>query len=74
MGYVADLTSTRNQIAANLKTMTASPQPSYSIEGQSFSWQELFSAYTAQLKEINALIASGELGADDTYEIEEFGF
>lgn len=56
MAYQDDLESARDNIAANLKSMTATPKPSYSIDGQSFSWAELFSLYTNQLKAIEEAI------------------
>lgn len=55
--YQENLVTTRDQIAASLVAMTASPKPTYSIDGESYSWQQLFDSYTNQLTKINALIA-----------------
>ena len=67
--YQQNLETTRDQIAANLVSMTANPKPSYSIDGESYSWGELFSLYTNQLSQINALIQAG-----DPSEIVSYGF
>jgi hypothetical protein len=58
--YLENLTTARDQIAANLAAITAQPKPTYSIDGQSVSWQSLFDSYIAQLDKLNALIAAAE--------------
>jgi len=58
--YVENLQTAREQIAANLATITAEPKPNYSIDGQSVSWQSLVESYTQQLARLDALIASAE--------------
>lgn len=54
-----NLTTARNNIAANLAEITARPKPNYSINGQSVSWQSLFDSYVSQLERLDSLIASG---------------
>jgi hypothetical protein len=58
--YLENLHTAREQIAANLATITAEPKPNYSIDGQSVSWQSLVESYTQQLARLDALIASAE--------------
>lgn len=58
--YLENLQTAREQIAANLATITAEPKPNYSIDGQSVSWQSLVESYTQQLARLDALIASAE--------------
>ena len=63
--YVENLIVVREQIAANLVTMTATPKPSYALDGESYSWGELFELYTRQLTKIDELIAL----ANGAYEV-----
>lgn len=58
--YLQNLQTAREQIAANLATITAQPKPNYTIDGQSVSWQSLFASYTDQLAKLDALIAAAE--------------
>lgn len=58
--YLDNLKTAREQIAANLAEMTASPKPSYTIDGQTVSWQGLFDSYIRQLEQLDARIAAGE--------------
>ena len=67
--YAENLTTARDQIAANLVSMTASPKPTYSIDGESYSWGELFQLYTNQLSVLNAAIDAG-----DPAEVISYGF
>lgn len=57
MAYLDSLTASQANIAATLASITASPKPSYSIDGQSISWTEYHAMLVAQLKELNLLIA-----------------
>lgn len=59
--YLENLTTARDNVAANLAAMTASPKPTYSVDGESYSWSELFSTYTQQLEALEKAIqrASG---------------
>jgi hypothetical protein len=58
--YLENLVTTRDQVAANLAAITASPKPTYSIDGQSVSWESLFNSYTTQLAKLNELISNAE--------------
>ncbi len=58
--YLENLHTARDQIAANLATITAEPKPNYSIDGQSVSWQSLVESYTQQLARLDDLIAAAE--------------
>ena len=55
-----NLVAARENVAANLAAITAQPKPSYSIDGQSVSWQGLFDSYISQLQTLNAQIAAAE--------------
>jgi hypothetical protein len=39
-----------NNIGVLLVQMTASPKPSYGLDGESYSWSDYFAMLTAQLK------------------------
>jgi hypothetical protein len=67
--YLENLTTTRDQIAANLVEITADPKPNYSIDGQTVSWADLFRTYTEQLAALNKTLA-----AADPFELESIGF
>lgn len=58
--YLEHLKATREHIAANLAELTAHPQPSYTIDGQTVSWQALLASYIQQLERLDARIAAGE--------------
>jgi hypothetical protein len=60
MSYLDDLKTARDQVASNLKALTASPKPNYSLDGESYTWQGLFDSYVAQLERLNALLAAEE--------------
>ena len=67
--YLENLTTLRDQLAANLVTETADPKPSYSIDGQSVDHAGAFAIWTAKLIEINKLLA-----AADPFELESIGY
>ena len=67
--YAANLSTARDQIAANLVTITADPKPNYTIDGQTVSWQSLFDSYMSQLEKLNAALA-----ASDPFELESIGY
>lgn len=52
-----NLETTQANIAAILVQITTNPKPTYSIDGQSVSWESYFKTLTDQLKAINELIA-----------------
>ncbi len=49
MAAVDDLTTAYNQVCANLKTITVTPKPTYSIDGVNVSWKELYDSYIQQM-------------------------
>lgn len=58
--YLENLTTARDQIAANLVEITASPKPSYDIDGQRVEWTDYFKALTDQLARMNELLNGAE--------------
>jgi len=44
-----DLATAITQIAAQIKDITADPKPTYSVNGQSVSWESYLSMLTEQL-------------------------
>lgn len=56
MAYPEDLVTIRDNISAKLVEISANPQPSYSVEGQSVSWNDYFRMLTEQLKNMNQAI------------------
>ena len=68
MAYIDELTDIRDQIVARIKEITAEKKPTYTIDGQSVSWNEYFDSLMKQLQTINAEIATGE-----PYEVQSTG-
>jgi hypothetical protein len=58
--YVVNLSAARNNLAARLAEVTASPKPSYSIGGQSVSWSEYQRLLLDQLAAIDERINGAE--------------
>lgn len=56
MAYQDDLITARDNIAAQIASITANPKPSYSIDGQSVSWGEHFNNLMSQLKELESAV------------------
>jgi hypothetical protein len=56
MAVIDDLTTAKANIAAILAQITADPKPSYSIDGQSVSWESYFSMLSDKLEKLNQLI------------------
>ncbi len=56
MTELEKLEAIRDNIYAELATITASPKVSYSIDGQSVSWSERFSSLMNALETLNTLI------------------
>ena len=52
-----NLQTALDNIAARLAEITASPKPSYSIDGESVSWTEYFSALMAQQSALRTELA-----------------
>ncbi len=46
----ATLVTVHNQVAALLVEITADPKPSYSVDGESYSWNEYFGMLTDRLE------------------------
>ena len=61
------LTTLKSQIEARLLEITASPKPSYSIDGQSFSYNEYFTTLMEQLAKTKEAIAQ----EDPLFEIDQ---
>ena len=67
--YVENLTSTRDNTASVMATETAywvtnGPKPSYSLDGESVSWDQWLTNMQAVLDKLDKQIA----GLDDPYE------
>jgi len=58
--YLENLTTARDQVAANLAAITADPKPDYTIDGQTVAWQSLYDSYLEQLQRLNAQIAEAD--------------
>lgn len=54
--YQQNLLTTRDNIGAILAEISADPKPSYSLDGESYSWSEYFAMLTTQLKGIEEAI------------------
>jgi hypothetical protein len=52
MAAVDDLGAAINQIAAQIKDITANPKPDYSVNGQSISWASYLSMLTEQITKL----------------------
>lgn len=50
----------RTQILDRIVEITASPKPSYSIDGQSFSWNEYLKTLLEQVKALDEVIAGSQ--------------
>lgn len=69
MAYADDLKTARDQIAVIIKEITVDPKPSYSIDGESYSWGEYLAQLMSQLNTLNDAI-----GASDPFEVTEYGY
>lgn len=67
--YQENLITTRDNVAAALAAMTASPKPDYVIDGERYSWGRLFESYTEKLEALNKLI-----DANDPQEATSYGY
>lgn len=56
MAAIDDLQAAYDNVARNLRAITADPKPNYSLDGESYSWQQLFEAYTNQLEALQKAI------------------
>ncbi len=60
MAYIDDLITARDNFAAKLAEVSASPKPTYSIDGQSVSWTEYYKFLSEQVQSLNGQINDGE--------------
>lgn len=58
--YLENLTTARDNYASILASISASPKPSYNVEGQAFSWTEYQKFLTEMVSGLNTQIAAGE--------------
>lgn len=56
MAVIDDLTTAKANAASRLAAITANPQPTYSIDGQSVSWETYHSMLTRAIESLNKLI------------------
>ena len=64
-----NLITVRNQIAANLVTVTASPKPMYTEDGASYDWAGYVSMLMDKLRELDEAIQR----ADGPFEVRSYG-
>ena len=57
--YEENLITIRDNLAAKLASLSVSPKPNYSVDGQSFSHADYFRMLNEQLTNANKMIASG---------------
>lgn len=55
-----NLQTIRSQILAELASITAERKPTYSVDGQTFSWNDYRSRLLTDLREVDELIAAEE--------------
>lgn len=58
MAYIDDLTTARDNFAAQLAEISASPKPTYSVDGQQVSWTEHYKFISEQIDKLNLQIAA----------------
>lgn len=56
MTQAADLRTIRDQIIANVKAESASPKPSYAIDGESVDWTTWAKAQQDRIEQLNRMI------------------
>jgi hypothetical protein len=56
MTQAADLRIIRDQIIANVKAESATPKPSYSIDGESVDWTTWAKAQQDRIEQLNRMI------------------
>ena len=64
-----NLRTARSNFIAKLAEVSASPKPSYIVNGQQFSWTEFYTFLTQQIAQIDNLIAA----EDGPYEVQVEG-
>jgi hypothetical protein len=58
--YLENLTTARDNLATKLASVTASPKPSYTIDGQTVSWTEYYKMLMDGINSLNEQLAAGE--------------
>lgn len=66
MSYQADLIQARDNIAAQIRDLTSSPKPDYSLNGKSIQWGAYLRLLQDQLKATEEAI----MRADGVYEVQ----
>ena len=64
-----NLATARTNFITQLATISASPKPSYNVNGQQFDWVEYYTFLTQQIAAIDNLIAA----EDGPYEVQVEG-
>lgn len=64
-----NLTTAANNIAATLASISASPKPTYSVDGQTVSWSEYFQMLTMQI----SVLRRQAQEADGPFEVRTIG-
>jgi len=67
MPYLEDLIAARDNIAAQLASLTTDPKPSYDIDGQRVGWNDHFRALSRELERLNQMIQAAEPFELDTW-------
>lgn len=55
MAALDDINTAIANVASLIATITASPQPSYSVQGVSYSWSEYLSMLTEQMEKLQEI-------------------
>lgn len=56
MAWLDDVTTARDNAAATLATVLASPKPSYTVGDQTFNWSEYVSVLSDTIKKLTDMI------------------
>jgi hypothetical protein len=56
--FATDLAQVKTNLTAALLTISASPKPSYNIDGQQISWTEYMQMLLDQIKAVDAKLAA----------------
>lgn len=73
MAVIDSLRTARTNYAAQLEALSASPKPTYNVDGQSFSWTEYQKFLLESIRQLDEAIASADDGGDGIVEeITEF--
>lgn len=70
MAAIDDLIISRNNVIAKYKEASTNPKPSYSVDGQSVSWESYLSNLSSEIDKLNKLIVMGMPDEEDIVEIE----